>query len=171
MAAYRIISADSHMTEPPDLWAERLDQKYHDRAPRVVETCEERKGAFFVCEGLRPFPVGGIFGSGKKAEDLPEHFKKGYEAAPKSVWDPAERLKEQDQDGVSAEVLYTSLGMFLYGIEDAELRAACFSVYNDFVASYCSHDPKRLVGLGLVTLEDIGAGIKELVLSQREVEG
>ena len=36
--AYRIISADSHMTEPPDLWTERLDQKYRDRAPRVVDT-------------------------------------------------------------------------------------------------------------------------------------
>ncbi len=160
--AYRIISADSHMTEPPDLWAERLDQKYRDRAPKVVEGYEEKKGAFFVCEGLRPLPVAGIFGSGKTAEELPEHFKKGYEAAPKSVWDPAERLKEQDQDGVSAEILYTSLGMFLYGMEDAELRTACFSVYNDFVASYCSHDPKRLVGLGLVTLEDIGTGVKEL---------
>jgi predicted TIM-barrel fold metal-dependent hydrolase len=150
------------MVEPPDLWVERLDQKYRDHAPRVVEGQGEKKGAFFVCEGLRPFPVGGIFGSGKTAEELPEHFKRGYEAAPKSVWDPAERLKEQEEDGVSAEVLYTSLGMFLYGIGDTELRAACFGVYNDFVASYCGYDPKRLVGLGLVTLEDIDAGIKEL---------
>jgi predicted TIM-barrel fold metal-dependent hydrolase len=160
--AYRIISADSHMTEPPDLWVERLDKKYRDRAPRVVDQYNDKKGAYFVCEDLKPFPVGGIFGSGKTAEELPAHFKKGYEAAPKSVWDPSERLKEQDQDGVSAEVLYTSLGMFLYGLEDAELRTACFKTYNDFVAEYCSTHPKRLIGLGLIALEDIDAGVKEL---------
>ncbi len=160
--AYRIISADSHMVEPPNLWVERLEEGYRDRAPRVVESYEGKRGAYFVAEGLRPFPVGGVFGSGKKAEELPEHFKRGYEAAPKSVWDPAERLKEQDQDGVSAEVLYTSLGMFLYGLEDAGLRAACFRAYNDFVAEYCSAYPKRLVGLGLISLEEIPAVVKEL---------
>lgn len=159
---YRIISADSHMTEPPNLWTERLDQKYRDHAPKVIESYEGKRGAFFVCEGLKPFPVGGIFGSGKKSEELPEHFRRGYEAAPKSVWDPAERLKEQAQDGVSAEVLYTSLGMFLYGLEDAELQTACFRVYNDFVAEYCSYNPQRLIGLGLSSLEDIGASVQEL---------
>jgi predicted TIM-barrel fold metal-dependent hydrolase len=160
--SYRIISADSHMTEPPDLWASRLDLKYRDHAPKVIDSYEGKKGAYFVCEGLKPFPVGGIFGSGKKSEELPEHFRKGYEAAPKSVWDPAERLKEQDQDGVSAEVLYTSLGMFLYGLEDAGLRSSCFRVYNDFVAEYCRYNPKRLIGLGLIELADINAGVEEL---------
>ncbi len=91
--SYRIISADSHMTEPPDLWTSRLDVKHRDHAPKVIESYEGKKGAYFVWEGLKPFPVGGIFGSGKKSEELPEHFKKGYEAAPKRVWDPAERLK------------------------------------------------------------------------------
>jgi hypothetical protein len=37
MADIRFISADSHMTEPGDLWAERLDHKYRDNAPRVVK--------------------------------------------------------------------------------------------------------------------------------------
>ena len=76
------------------------------------------------------------------------------------MWDPAERLKEQDH--VRAEVLYTSLGMFLYGLEDAGLRSACFRVYNDFVAEYCRYNPKRLIGLGLIELDDIGAGVEEL---------
>ena len=37
MATSPIVSADSHMMEPPNLWAERLDDKLKDRAPRVVE--------------------------------------------------------------------------------------------------------------------------------------
>ena len=36
MADYKLISADSHVSEPPDLWATRVDQKYRERAPRLV---------------------------------------------------------------------------------------------------------------------------------------
>ena len=58
-----------------------------------------------------PIPMAGAFGAGVTAEELPNHNKKGFAAAPASVWDPAERLKEQDRDGVAAEVLYTTFGM------------------------------------------------------------
>jgi hypothetical protein len=30
MGDLRIISADSHVSEPPDLWLERMDRKYRD---------------------------------------------------------------------------------------------------------------------------------------------
>ena len=34
MAELQLISSDSHVSEPPDLWVERIDTKYRDRAPR-----------------------------------------------------------------------------------------------------------------------------------------
>jgi len=37
MAEMRIISADSHVMEPPALWQERLDRKFKDQAPRVIK--------------------------------------------------------------------------------------------------------------------------------------
>ncbi len=162
MTAYRIISADSHFVEPPTMWAERMDQRFRDRAPHTVRGHNGQEGEFFLCENITPVPVAGFFGSGKTAEELPQHRKKGFEVAPKSVWDPAERLKEQDADGVSAEALYTSMGMLLFGLDDAELRAACFRAFNDWAAEYCSYDPKRLIGLGVVSLEDIPAAVAEL---------
>src|SRR6266702_8328009 len=159
---YRIISADSHFVEPPDMWGERMDKKFRDRAPHTVRWNDGKEGEFFVCENITPVPVAGFFGSGKTAEELPEHTKKGFEVAPKSVWDPAERLTEQDRDGVSAEALYTSMGMLLFGLDDTELRASCFGAFNDWAAEYCSYDPKRLIGLGAITLEDIPAAVAEL---------
>jgi hypothetical protein len=33
--AYHIISADSHFVEPPNMWAERIDKKFRDRAPHT----------------------------------------------------------------------------------------------------------------------------------------
>ena len=162
MSSYGVISADSHFVEPPKMWGERLDKKFRDRAPHTVRGLNGKDGEFFVCQNINPFPVAAFFGAGVPSEQLPEHNKKGMEAAPASVWDPAARLKDQDRDGIVAEVIYTSMGMPLYMLDDAELRTACFRAYNDWAVEYCSHNPKRLLPLGLLTLEDIGAAVQEL---------
>ncbi len=159
MVPSRIISADSHMIEPPDLWTTRLDKKLRDQAPHVENTA---KGSYFVAPGLKPSPVSLGFGAGRSGQELKEHFKKGYESAPAGGWDPVERIKDQDIDGVSAEVLYTTYGMPLFSLPDAELQRACFKAYNDWLAEFCAHDPRRFYGIGLVSLEDIGEGVKEL---------
>jgi predicted TIM-barrel fold metal-dependent hydrolase len=160
MAQLRVISADSHMMEPAELWTERLDRKFSDRAPHVVKTDH---GYLFTAPGVFPFPVAGGFGLGRSGKELGDHFRShGYEAARPSGWDPVERLKDQDIDGVEAEVLYTTLGMSLFGLADAELQQACFSVYNDWLAEFCAHDRRRLHGVALISLADIGAGTAEL---------
>src|SRR6201987_878832 len=142
------------MMEPADLWETRLDRKFRDDAPKVVKN-ERGKGYLFVAPGVRPFPVAGGFGIGKSGEELKEHLQKGYEAARPSGWDPVERLKDQDIDGVQAEVIYTTLGMALFGLADGELQQACFRVFNDWLAEFCSHDRRRLHGVALIALDDI----------------
>jgi hypothetical protein len=84
--ATKIISADSHFVEPPAMWGERIDHKFRDRAPHTErKTVNGRDGEYFVCENITPIPVAGFFGSGKSAEELPEHAKLGFDA-------PQERL-------------------------------------------------------------------------------
>jgi len=156
MANTRVISADSHMTEPGDLWVERLDRKYRDNAPRVIKN-EKPSGApyVFVGPGMHPLTVAGVFAAGRSGEALREHMKHGYEAARPSGWDPVERLKDQDLDGVIAEVLYSSLGIVIFGMKDVELQQACLRVYNDWLAEFCSHAPNRLLGIGLYSLASL----------------
>ena len=121
MNLLNVISADSHMTEPPDLWTKRIDRKFKERAPRVVQR-KEKAGSFFVAPDIAPFPVAGGFSTGRSGRELQKHLKSGYEAARPSGWDPAERLKDQDVDGVAGEVLYATLGMFLFHLKDPNLR-------------------------------------------------
>ena len=52
MVPSRIISADSHMLEPPDLWTTRLDKKYRDQAPHVEDN---ERGSYFIAPGLKPY--------------------------------------------------------------------------------------------------------------------
>jgi predicted TIM-barrel fold metal-dependent hydrolase len=161
MATARVVSADSHMMEPPNLWADRLDDKLKDRAPRVVQV-EGQSGHMFVGPGIRPFPVAGGFAAGRSGKELVDFVEKaeGYHA--ERHWDPAQRLKDQEVDGVCAEVLYTTLGMPLFALDDAGLQAACFKAYNDWLAEFCVYDPNRLVGVALISLEDIADGTREL---------
>ncbi len=157
----RLISADSHTLEPIDLWTERIGKKFGDRAPHVIKN-EGRPGMSFVAPGLPPFPVAAFSSIGKEGDELKKHMGTGYEAVRKSGWDPAERIKDQDVDGVAAEVLYTSLGMPLFSLQDAELQRACFRAFNDWLVEYSSYNPKRLYGNALISLEDVGEGVKEL---------
>jgi predicted TIM-barrel fold metal-dependent hydrolase len=59
-------------------------------------------------------------------------------------------------------VLHTTLGFRLFWLEDPALQQACFRVYNDWLAEYCRHSPRRLVGLGLISLADVELGVQEL---------
>ena len=162
MSKQLIISADSHVCEPGNLWVDRLDKQYRDRAPRAIKGYNGQPGEYFVCEDSDAMPVASAWGAGAPAEQLRANTAKGYESAPASVWDPAARLREQDHDGVSAEVLYATFGMFLFAMKDAGLRAACFRAYNDYIVEYSSHSPRRLIGTALITLEDIPAAVAEL---------
>ena len=64
-----IISADSHITEPPNTYIDYIDPKFRDRAPHMVR--DERKGDLFMIDGMsRPVPMGLIAAAGKSAQDL-----------------------------------------------------------------------------------------------------
>jgi predicted TIM-barrel fold metal-dependent hydrolase len=163
MAELQLISSDSHVSEPPDLWVERLDLKYRDRAPRLVLNPEGQEGAYFIYEGYPPHNLAIGLGAGRTPEELAAFLKTGtYADARPGGWDPAQRLPDMELDGVEAEVLYTTLGFRLFWLKDAGLQRACFRVYNDWLAAYCSYAPRRLKGLALISLYDPKAGVQEL---------
>src|SRR5258708_36044574 len=152
MDAQKILSADSHGIEPADVWTARIDKRFLDRAPRVIKHAGSREGDFFVAEGLRPFPVAGFAVAGVDPKDFAEKMAGGYPGVRPSAWHPDLRITDQERDGVSGEVLYPSLGMRRFQMEDGELRAAGFRAYNDWLAQYCAHSPGRLAVVAMVSL-------------------
>ena len=63
-------------------------------------------------------------------------------------WDPNERLRDQAYDGISAEVLYPSLGYAAYGVDYPALEEACIRVYNDWLGEFWQRCPRALLGPG-----------------------
>jgi predicted TIM-barrel fold metal-dependent hydrolase len=164
MAEYPLLDADSHVSEPLNLWQERLPGKYRDKAPRMLKEHEGKPGAWWLIEeGREPHNVILGFGANKTLEEL-QQFLKGfsYAGAHRGGWDPVQRVKDMDQDGVTGDVLYTTLGFRMFWIRDAGFQRACFQVYNDWLAEFCSYSPKRLKGLGLISLYDPKQGAEDL---------
>ena len=162
----RLVSADSHVMEPPDLWLKTIGPRFGDRTPQVRQLAD-RPGYWFVTPGVAPYQVAHGFGLGKGGKELREHLTKGYEAARPSGWDPAARIADQEVDNIAAEILYTTLGLSLFALDDAELQRACFSVYNDWLAQFASYSPNRLYPIALISLEDVDQGVRELERTAR----
>jgi predicted TIM-barrel fold metal-dependent hydrolase len=163
MPDYKLISADSHVSEPPDLWATRVDKQYRERAPQLMVNPPGKEGAYFHYEGYAPHPIGIGLGAGKSPDELAEFLTKAtYADARPGGWDPAARMKDNELDGVEADVLYTTLGFRIFWLKDPGLQADCFRVYNDWLAEFVSYDRKHMAGLPMISLYDPKAGAREL---------
>src|SRR5262245_755557 len=129
-----VISADSHVFEPGDLWLERVDPRYRDRVPRFLRD-ESGEDRVYTARGetvpatVMFVGMGSAGERGRTSITLDEVRRGGF--------DPVARLQDQDVDGVKAEVLYPSFGMQLFAMEDPELQVACMRAYNDWLADYC----------------------------------
>src|SRR5438128_1526534 len=76
--------------------------------------------------------------------------------------DPTCRIKEMETDGLSAEVLYPTNLLPHFAMDDAKLQEACFRAYNDWLIDYCKVAPKRLIGIGAISVYNIDEAVKEL---------
>jgi uncharacterized protein len=155
-----IISADSHITEPPGTYVDRIDRRFRDRAPHIVR--DERRGDLFVIDGMdKPIPMGLVAAAGKEAHEL-RMFNARFEDMHRGGWDPEARLADQDRDGVAAEILYPTVGMMLCNHPDFEFKQACFDAYNLWIAEYSAAHPDRLLGIGQTAMRSVADGIADL---------
>jgi predicted TIM-barrel fold metal-dependent hydrolase len=145
---YHLISADSHVNEPPDLWTGRVAARFADRAPRMEHFAE---GDGWVVEGVAdPLPIGLSACAGQEPE-LRRVWVRFEDIRP-GGWDPAARIKEIDRAGIDAEVLYPSprLGNALFATADRDLHVALVQAYNDWLADYVEHDLSRFRALPIL---------------------
>jgi predicted TIM-barrel fold metal-dependent hydrolase len=158
---YPIISADSHITEAPNTYVDFIDPAYRDRAPKMVDG-GEKVGDIFVIDGMKtPVPMGLVAAAGKPAEEI-RIMGVRFADLHRSGWDPAARVADQERDGVSAEVIYPTVGMQLCNHRDGDYKKACFDAYNRWIAQYCAASPERLLGAGQTALRSPEEGIADL---------
>jgi len=161
-----ILSSDSHVFEPPDLWQTRIDAPFRDRAPRIQRVDGEDQIVVEMDQILSG--IGLISNAGARfeaPETISAHGR--FEDVHRGGYDPDQHLKDMDLDGVAGEVVYPSQGLFYFKVADTPLMSAIFRAYNDWLADFCRTDPARLKGIAMINLDDVPDGIKELERAAR----
>ena len=161
MPDYKIISSDSHVIEPADLWTSRIDRKFKDKAPHVIQGEEQDQ---WWCDGRLVQGMGFAVNLGVRFEDPSLLTDVGrLDGIPPGGYDPDEHVKDMDADGVDAGVLFPSYAFKLYNtVTDSDLLTACFRAYNDWIGEFCGSHPDRLHSIAMLNLDDVADGVKEL---------
>src|SRR5271167_1280140 len=156
-----VLSSDSHVFEPPDLWQTRIDRAFRDRAPRIE--CIDG-GDHVVVEAYQILSGIGLISNAGARFEAPETISAQgrFEDVLRGGYDPEQHLEDMALDGVAGEVLYPSQGLFYFKVADPLLMSAIFRAYNDWLAEFCHTDPARLKGIAMINLDDVQDGIREL---------
>jgi predicted TIM-barrel fold metal-dependent hydrolase len=159
IAKYRPISADSHVTEHPSMYIDHIDPAFRDRAPTLQRT---PAGDMLIVEGMdAPIHYGMVAAAGRDPKDIQVKYNL-FEELHRGGWDPKARLKDQDADGVIAEIIYPSLGMIVSRMPDPELQSACMKAYNRWLTEYCAAAPDRLFGVGQTAVVSVESAIEDV---------
>jgi predicted TIM-barrel fold metal-dependent hydrolase len=162
-----IISSDSHVIEVPDLWEKGVPSSFAERAPKAF--FDEKRDAWMFGSAEVPVQaVGGLFMAGQRPDQVESFRRAGFSVARPGGWDPLERMKDMVIDGVAGEVLYPSLGLGLFCLEDAALQEALFRTYNDWLIDYCQKVPDRLFGIALISMFDVDHALAEMERCKKE---
>ena len=145
---YRIVSADGHLEIAPERWSGRVPAKWRDRAPRRVTLAHGGDGV--IIENRQLY----VLGLAITARPPQEHQLYGLKYEGNfGAGGPDQRIKEQEQDGVDAEVMFTSAGNggFWRGIRSDDAYKSVIHAYNEFLAEeYCAYDRDRLLAMAII---------------------
>jgi predicted TIM-barrel fold metal-dependent hydrolase len=153
MSAVQLIDADAHVNPPPAFWDDYLPSRLKGRGPRIEAGAASDDHDWIVFQGQRkPLMLAtSVAGQGANHRTLGrlEHLGVGG-------YEPSVRLADMDVDGVQQAVLF---GGGPLGTSDNDLFIESFQAYNRWLADFCSHDPKRLVGAAYLPMQDVQQSI------------
>ncbi len=168
---YKRISADCHLDMPcmpPELFVENASRELKERMPYVEDGPDgpqwvAKNGANFgLVNGVGPGGAKHIPGQNVRVDIMAEHGL--YSDAKQGKFrcrDPHLRLKDMEEDGVDAEVIYGVLGT-ASKLNDQEASNEVLRIYNDWLKEFCSHYPDRHIGLACLPYGSVDDAVEEV---------
>ena len=145
-------SGDSHFIEPEDLWRANLPAKFAELMPRsVVDEDGSHETVFVDGQSFRR----------KLPGQAQKEFMEASSRAP-GAGDVAKRMIDLDQEGVWAEVVFPSLGMWNSCFHTADAVKAAMRVSNDWAKAELADKSPRLLPTAQVSMLSIPDAVEEL---------
>jgi predicted TIM-barrel fold metal-dependent hydrolase len=137
--------------------------RYRDKAPRTIKMPDG--GDALLVEGQEPRPVPFLDLRAGRSNETWQPF--GVTVADTAgVGPPEQRIAEQDQDGLEAEVLFPNMQMgprLWRTMSDDDAYRAAVRAYNDWLGEeYCAVSRDRLIGLGVIPWTNLDDAVAEL---------
>jgi uncharacterized protein len=149
-----IVDADSHWSEPPDLFTSRAPAEVRDRVPRVEEVDGEPTWVF---DGhpVGRFSAAGVIGrDGHKESAHRALMEWSHDEVHVGAYDPKVRLGVLDECGIDAQIIFPSTiglgGQDLGLVDDEALCRMAVEIYNDGMAEIQADSGDRLLPLPLM---------------------
>ena len=160
----KVISVDDHVIEHPLVWQDRLLEAYRDEGPQIVETAEGHHVWRYEDQLYPQIGLNAVAGK-PPAEYGMEPVR--YDHMIPGCYDPVERIKDMDIDGVHGALSFPSFPGFGGGVfqraKDKDLALACVQAWNDFqVDEWCAAGPGRLIPLGILPTWDPQLAVNEV---------
>ncbi len=163
-ADLRVIDADTHLTEPHDLWTSRAPKGFADRLPRVVDV-----------DGHPSWIVGSqVLGRAMAASVIDREGNRcrgssfmawGIEDSHLAAHDVPARLGVMDELGIHAQIVYPNVAGFggqkFADVGDDESRLLCVRIYNDAMGEIQDASGGRLFPMALLPWWDVDASVAE----------
>lgn len=151
--AVPVYDADAHIAEPPKVWEEYTDPAFR----QLVLQChvdDKGKDAMFA-EGRR-------LANGAAQACIPNAYGTDvtWDDIVPGSYDPAERLKVMDAEGLAAALFFPSIHLIAGDIVAADVAAANARAYNRWMADFVSVNPNRLFGMGVCPLQSVDESVK-----------
>ncbi len=154
MTELTIISADSHVQEPDELYSERIPERFRSKAPHVVE---RDGGLYRIVDGKTPRRMD-IARTRETEADQDREFR-GDESGGRDL---DRRLADQARDGVAAEVIYPNTSLHLYNSDDAGYQHAVARAYNDWAIELFGRRRDRFAPVAIVPVADLDQAVAEV---------
>jgi uncharacterized protein len=153
----RIIDSDAHVIEPNEIWIDYLDVALRPRAPRAIGlTFGFEFENFSVNLPAQWSPQASADDVERMSQRIQATYAELFPDAYAKRFAPDAQVTDMDVEGVDVAFLYPSFGLFVLASNDIDraLAAGLARAYNNWLADFCSSEPDRLRGVGMVALHD-----------------
>ena len=160
-----VVDADSHWSEPADLFTSRAPAKYVDRVPHV-ELVDGERTWVFDGKAVGRFSAGGVIArDGTKESSYHALFEWTIDEVHDGAYDPKVRLEVLDECGIDAQVIFPStIGLGGQGLgagDDPVITRLAVEIYNDAMAEIQAESGNRLLPMPLMPAWNIDECVRE----------